>query len=77
MDASTGPSNARIDARNAIAEKIVKSAGIPTDDQHFLMAEHRDLYLDDVHFNPDGAIIQGHQAASIIRSTLQTAVSEH
>jgi hypothetical protein len=77
MDASTGPSNARIDARNAIAEKIVKSAGIPTDDQHFLMAQHRDLYLDDVHFNPDGAKIQGHQAASLIRSTLQTAVPQH
>ena len=77
VDTSTGATNARIDARNTIAEKIVKSAGIATDDQHSLMALHRDLYLDDVHFNPDGAHIQGGQAASMIRSTLQTLAPQH
>ena len=77
VDASTGATNARIDTRNAIAEKIVKSAGIPIDDQHSLMAPHRNLYLDDVHFNPDGANIQGNQAASMIRSTLQTLAPQH
>src|SRR5579859_7490344 len=55
VDARIGATNAGIDTRNAIAEKIVKSAGIPTDDQHSLMAPHRDLYQDDSHFNLDGA----------------------
>jgi hypothetical protein len=70
-DAANGATNARVDARNAIAETIVKAAGIPMDDQHSLMAGHRDLYQDDVHFNTAGANIQGDQAASAIRSALQ------
>ncbi len=69
-DTTTGATNARIDERNAIAEKVVKAKGIPIDDQHSLMAQHRDLYQDDVHFNPAGAGIQGDQAASAIRSAL-------
>jgi len=73
-DAATGATNARIEERNAIAEKLVKAAGIPIDDQHSLMIEHRDLYQDDVHFNPTGANIQGDQAASVIRSALRAAV---
>lgn len=74
IDATTGATNARIDERNAIAERILKAAEIPIDDQHSLMAEHRDLYQDDVHFNPTGAGIQGDQAASAIRSELRTPV---
>jgi hypothetical protein len=74
VDATNGATNARIDARNAIAEKFVKAAGIPIDDQHALMAGHRDLYLDDVHFIPAAANIQGDQAASAIRSALRPAV---
>ena len=73
-DAATGATNARIDERNAIAEKIVKAAGILIDDQHSLMAQHRDLYGDDVHFNPAGSIIQGDQAASTIRSALRAGL---
>jgi hypothetical protein len=74
VDATEGATNARIDERNSIAEKIVKAAGIPIDDQHSLMAGHRDLYQDDVHFNPGGANLQGDQAASAIRSALRAAV---
>jgi hypothetical protein len=74
VGATHGATNARIDDRNAIAEEIVKAAGIPIDDQHSLMAGHRDLYQDDVHFNPAGANIQGDQAASTIRSALRAAV---
>jgi hypothetical protein len=74
VDATNGATNARIDERNAIAEKIVKAAGIPIDDQHSLMAGHRDLYQDEVHFNPAGAKIEGDQAASAIRSALRAAV---
>lgn len=75
-DVTNGATNARIDERNAIAERIVKVTGIPIDDQHSLMAGHRDLYQDDVHFNPTGAKMQGDQAASAIRSALLTAVTK-
>jgi hypothetical protein len=74
VDTTTGPTNARIKERNAIAEKLVQAAGIPIDDQHSLMVEHRDLYQDDVHFNPTGANIQGDKAASAIRAALRAAV---
>ena len=74
-DVLDGATNARVVERNAIALPLVKGAGIPVDDQHALMAQHRDLYEDDVHFNPDGANIQGDQAASMIRASLQTVTS--
>jgi hypothetical protein len=65
-----GPTNARVDARNAIAESIVKPAGITIDDQHGLMLKHADLYQDGVHFNEDGSALQGKQAAQAIREAL-------
>jgi hypothetical protein len=65
-----GPTNARVDARNAIVESIVKPAGISIDDQHALMAQHADLYLDGVHFNDQGTVLQGKQAAQLIRGLL-------
>jgi hypothetical protein len=74
-DALDGATNARVEERNAIALALVKGAGIPLDDQHALMAQHRDLYEDDVHFNPEGANIQGDQAASMIRTALRTVTS--
>jgi len=71
-DATTGATNPRIEDRNAIALAWVTTSRIPLDDQHALMSQHRDLYQDAVHFNPDGARIQGDQAAATIRSTLHT-----
>ncbi|HEX3891482.1 MAG TPA: SGNH/GDSL hydrolase family protein [Terracidiphilus sp.] len=71
-----GATNARVDERNAIALSSVNGAGIRVDDQHALMAQHRDLYEDDVHFNPAGANLQGDQAASMIRAVLRTATSQ-
>ncbi|HEY1985648.1 MAG TPA: SGNH/GDSL hydrolase family protein [Terracidiphilus sp.] len=68
--ASTGASNFRIEKRNAIALAIVKPEGVLIDDQYALMLQHGDLHEDDVHFNPDGARIQGNHAAGIIRSTI-------
>ena len=68
-----GPTNARVVARNGIAESIVKAAGIPIDDQHGLMVQHPDLYEDSVHFNEQGANIQGKQAAAMIRGVLPHA----
>jgi hypothetical protein len=65
-----GPTNARVDARNGIAQALVKPAGIVIDDQHGLMLQHADLYQDAVHFNEQGAAIQGKQAAELIRGLL-------
>jgi hypothetical protein len=60
-----GPTNARVDARNAIALTFVHDMTV--DDQHALMAKHADLYHDDVHFNEDGSNIEGDAAAVTIR----------
>jgi hypothetical protein len=65
-----GPTNARVETRNGIAESLVKPAGIAIDDQHALMAQHADLYQDAVHFNEQGAALQGKQAAEMIRGLL-------
>jgi len=65
-----GPTNSRVDARNAIARAAIQSSEIALDDQHALMAQHPDLYQDAVHFNDQGATIQGKQAAQIIRERL-------
>lgn len=70
---SPGPTNARIDARNSVAQSFVAKSGIPIDDQHELMAQHKDQYEDDVHFNPTGASIQGKQVAEFVRATLRKA----
>lgn len=69
-DAKNGATNPRVDARNAIATSLVRSAGIAVDDQHALMMQHQDLYQDSVHFNPNGAALQGEQAAQTIKTAL-------
>ena len=69
-----GPTNARVDARNGIAQTLVKPAGIVIDDQHGLMVQHADLYQDSVHFNDAGAAMQGKQAAEVIRGELSRVV---
>ncbi|MFZ0743521.1 MAG: SGNH/GDSL hydrolase family protein [Terracidiphilus sp.] len=69
-DVEPGPTNARIEARNRIADSVVKSQGIRVDDQHSLMNTHSDLYQDSVHFDEQGAAIQGDQAAKVIRKVL-------
>jgi len=66
-----GPTNARIDARNSIALSVIAKSGIPVDDQHELMIQHKDQYEDDVHFNPTGASIQGKQVAEFVRASLR------
>jgi GDSL-like Lipase/Acylhydrolase family len=65
-----GPTNARIDARNRIAYSVIRSQGIAVDDQHGLMSKHSDLYQDSVHFDEQGAAIQGDQAAKMIRELM-------
>jgi len=76
QDEAEGATNTRVDERNAIDLDRVKGAGIEVDDQHALMEQHRDLYQDSVHFNPEGAKIQGDQAASLIRSALRAAKTQ-
>jgi hypothetical protein len=66
---SDGRTNARIDARNAIARGLVRDMII--DDQHALMEKHQDLYQDDVHFNTEGSNISGKQAAGLILHALE------
>jgi hypothetical protein len=70
VDVAPGPTSARVDARNSIAQIFIKDAGIAIDDQHELMTHHADQYEDAVHFNTAGAAIQGQQAAQWIRSSL-------
>lgn len=70
VDAVPGPTNARVDARNAIAKTFIDAEHIPIDDQHELMMGHRDLYQDTVHFNKAGSEIQGAQAAAKIEAIL-------
>jgi hypothetical protein len=74
---SPGPTNARVEARNAIAQSLVTTSGIQIDDQHALMTNHTDLYEDKVHFNAAGAAIQGKQAAALIERYLQTNKPVH
>jgi hypothetical protein len=75
-DATNGATNARIDNRNAIALAFVKAAGIRFDDQHALMMKHGDLHQDPIHFNPEGARIQGDQVAAAIKSALRGAKAQ-
>jgi lysophospholipase L1-like esterase len=70
VEASPGPTNIRIESRNAIAKTFVQKAGLPIDDQHELMMHHLDTYQDTVHFNESGAEIQGAQAAATIEAAL-------
>jgi hypothetical protein len=76
VESEPGPTNARIDARNAIALTYVNAAGIAVDDQHALMLQHQDTYQDKVHFNEAGSQIQGKQAAEDIRKLLQISVAK-
>lgn len=69
-DNAPGPTNARVDARNAIALAFISAARIPVDDQHELMTHHADQYQDNVHFNPVGAAVQGQQVAHTIQTSL-------
>jgi hypothetical protein len=69
-DDKPGPTNARIEARNSIAQSFITATGIPVDDQHALMVHHEDQHEDNVHFNAVGAAVQGKQVAHSIRSAM-------
>lgn len=71
VESSPGPTNARIDQRNAIAKALIDARRIAIDDQHALMLQHLDTFEDAVHFNAAGAEIQGAQAAMTIKGLLR------
>jgi hypothetical protein len=69
-NAFNGATNARIDARNAIAQRYIEAAHIPIDDQHALMIQHQNQHQDTVHFNTAGSNLMGDQVAATIRAQL-------
>lgn len=71
VDVVPGPTNSRIELRNAIAKTFVERAGFSIDDQHELMMHHLDTYQDTVHFNENGAEIQATQAVATIETALR------
>jgi hypothetical protein len=71
VESSPGPTNARVDARDAIAKAFVDTRRITIDDQHALMLQHLDSFADTVHFNASGVEIQGAQAAMKIKQLLR------
>jgi hypothetical protein len=64
-----GASNARIEARNAIAVRTL-GASISVDDQYSLMKTREDPHSDDVHFNPEGSAIQASQVVASVMKLL-------
>lgn len=70
-DDPLGASNKRIKARNAEALQIVDHDSIAVDDQYELMLHYPNLYLDDIHFNPEGSRLQGKQVVGTIEKYLK------
>lgn len=71
-NSAEGPTNGRIDTRNAIAMSLLASDGVEIDDQHSLMLQHQNHYEDSVHFDVSGAEIQGDQAAALIKNAIHS-----
>lgn len=69
-DHGSDPTNARIRARNMIAQTYFAHERIPIDDLSALMAAYQDLHSDDVHFNSEGATLQAKQVAAEIEKLL-------
>ncbi len=70
-DDPLGPSNKRIKVRNAEALQIVNRDLIAVDDQYALMLRYPNLYLDDIHFDPEGSSLQGRQVVGTIEKYLK------
>jgi hypothetical protein len=65
-----GKSNARVDARNAIAAQLMQAEHIPINDLHSLVLGHPELYNGDVHFNAKGTELQATHVADMIGKAL-------
>jgi lysophospholipase L1-like esterase len=66
----TKATDERIAARNAIALKYIKAAGIEVDDLNSLTAGHPEYHTDNVHFNDHGIALQADQVARQIQTLL-------
>lgn len=66
-----GRSNARVAARNAIANSFVNPLGIPTVDLNSAMRGHPEYYRGEVHFNPHGIEVQAEMVAAEIEAVLR------
>jgi GDSL-like Lipase/Acylhydrolase family len=65
------PRTGRVEARNAIAARIVEAEKIPVDDLFALMDGHAEFHaLDGIHFNDKGVAAQAEQVAARIRGVL-------
>ena len=75
-DKQDGATNARIDARNAIAAEMIAKGGISVDDQHALMMQHQEMHSDDVHFMAEGSTLQAGQVAASVMKALPARVAQ-
>lgn len=67
-----GATNARIEARNAVAAKLMHANHIPIDDQYTLMTAHANLHNGDVHYTAAGCAVQAEQVVKWIESMLRS-----
>jgi hypothetical protein len=65
-----GPTDTRIQKRNAFAVAVMKREHIPIDDLYHLMLPYANSHTDDIHFNSEGEKIQAEQVSALIRKAL-------
>lgn len=70
LDSEDGPTNPRIDVRNATAAEEAAKSGCRLDDQHALMMEHQDLHDGNLHYTAAGSRVQAQQASALILRAL-------
>jgi hypothetical protein len=69
-DDPKGATNARVETRNQISQRLMMRDAIPVDDLHALMMQHQNLHSDDVHFQETGYGFAATQAANSILALL-------
>jgi len=62
--------NARIDARNKLADSLMQREHVPVDDLNALMLKHQDLHNGDVHYTAAGYAVSAQQTADLVREML-------
>ena len=70
-DNLTQATDERIDARNAIVQKLAQARGIPVDDLNTPMRGHPEYHSDNVHFNSQGIALQAAQVAAHVEELLK------
>ncbi len=75
VDRDPGATNARITARNQIAQRFFTAQHVPIDDLWTAMQSYPQFHSDDVHFNKDGVAILAAQVAAEIEKLLPGAAN--